>query len=157
MQLYREMPCYANLVYFRLWIYNSILYSAYATYGDVDPAAAQGVLARLDIPADTEDLADLSERLAEMKRRGLTRWRVEAELDLRLGPTLEEHRVAPDSTQLRDELATADDAESDPLVEREARVVLREDRRLQRPDATRGGVVCEASHQRRPDSAPPRV
>ena len=72
-----------------LRIYKSVLNSVYATYGDVDPAAAQGLLARLDIAADTEHLTDLSERLAEMKRRGLTRWTTEAELDLRFGAAFE--------------------------------------------------------------------
>ena len=72
-----------------LWIYKSILNSASATCGDVDPSAAQGVLARIDIPADIEHLADLRERLAELERRGLTRWTTEAELDLRLGTALE--------------------------------------------------------------------
>ena len=58
---------------------------------------------------------------------------------------LEQDRVVPGAVPLRDALAAADDAEAERLVEPEARVVLRDDRRLDRPDPVAGRVRDERS------------
>src|SRR5262245_47963884 len=47
---------------------------------------------------------------------------------------LEKQRVAPYAVELRDPLAASDDAEADAFVQPQARDVLREDARLDRPD-----------------------
>ena len=54
---------------------------------------------------------------------------------LGLQAELEQDGVAPDAVELRDPLEAADEAESEALVEREARGVLREHACLDRPDA----------------------
>ena len=52
----------------------------------------------------------------------------------RPGAPLEQGRVAPHAVELRDPVADTDDAEAAAQVECEARAVLGEDRRLERPD-----------------------
>src|SRR5207253_580342 len=64
---------------------------------------------------------------------------------------LEQQHVAPDAVQLAEPLATADDLEPDTLVQADARLVLREDAGLDRPDprALGGGdqaLEQEATH-----------
>ena len=66
-------------------------------------------------------------------------------------------RVAPDAVELCDPLTAADDAESEPFVEREARGVLREHARLDRPDSAGVGARDTASMQRSPDSTSARA
>ena len=57
------------------WIDISIYRSAFDFRGKVDPVAALAIHARLELPADTQGVEVLRERLAEMKLLGITNWR----------------------------------------------------------------------------------
>ena len=75
-------------------------------------------------------------------------------LRLPLEPQLEKNRVSPDAVELGDSLAATDDAEAEALVKREARGVLGEHARLDRPDPVLGRARDEVLHERSADSAP---
>ena len=71
-------------------------------------------------------------------------------------PALEEEHVAPDAVEAAEPLADADDPEAAPLVQRDARRVLREDAGLDRPDPGLVGAAAEPREERAPDPSPAR-
>src|SRR5262249_2325018 len=65
---------------------------------------------------------------------------------------LDEQGVAPEAVHLGDAFAATDFAEAAAQMERETGAVLREDGRLQRPDACRFRRLNQGAHERRADT-----
>ena len=66
----------------------------------------------------------------------------------------DEHGVTPAAVELPDPLAVSDDAEPEALVQRDARLVLREDARLDRPDPASFGARDQRFEEHATDSLP---
>ena len=69
----------------------------------------------------------------------------------------EQDGVAPNAVELRDPLEAADEAESEALVERDARGVLGKHACLDRPDPACGGARHQGLHERATDSTTTRA
>ena len=78
-------------------------------------------------------------------------------LPTRLEAQLEQDDVAPDAAQLPDSFTCADLAEAVHAVQRDARLVLREDPRLQRPEAPFAGALDQRREQRPANASASRV